>query len=538
MAPSIRPATSADAAKWLELLRRSYGDRHPTKELYDAAWVSGQLDPASGCETLVAEADGVFTASITLLKPDVPSDNPVANIGRVLFSPESLADGTAGVLVQSLNQVAEQRCQMAVVRVSALDNAQQALFENLGYTCVGYQPLKHLLDKRVGILFYVRGASSVLVQRLPLSESLPQVAELASAALENLQIRNPLTVRDGATGYPLQADLKIHDATADDYELWRVQAQTSNPMPEISGRFNLGFGQMRVPAERIFRALLGQKDEKMAAGLCYYFDEQDRCVRIIDGFSCDDVSMGAILAQALKNFHSQQGAVYCEIDILASAPRLLKSAEQLGFVPVAYLPAFFWRADACADVVKMVKLNLPYSVDKAEFTKQAQAIVEIVNHNFEDQKLGLAIINLLRPLSMFDSLGDGELRKIARLFMQKLFRPGEQIFARGDSSNEAYIVLRGRINIQLEKASPPVAQMVDGKIFGEMAFLDGSPRGAFAFAAQPSILLVVQRSAFTDLVRREPSLGMVVMRNIATDLAVKLRNVNEFIASAKVGPSI
>lgn len=534
MAPTIRPAAAADAPKWLELLQRTYGNRHPSKELYDLNWLAGQLDPTSGHETLVAEAESKFTASITLLKPDVPSDNPVANIGRVLMSPESMADGTSGLLLQAINQVAEQRNQMAVVRVSALDNSQQALFENLGYSCVGYQPLKHLVEKRFGVLFYVRGASSVLVTRLPLSESLPQVAELAGAVLENLQIRNPLTVRDGATGYPLQADLKIHDATADDYELWRVQAQGSNPMPEISGRFNLGFGQMRVPAERIFKALLGQKDEKMAAGLCYYFDEQDRCVRIIDGFSLDDVSMGAILSQALKNFHAQQGAVYCELDVLASAPRLLKSAEQLGFVPVAYLPAFFWRADAYADVVKMVKLNLAYSVDKADFTKQARSIVEIVNNNFEDQKLGMAIINLLRPLSMFDGLGDGELRKIARLFVQKLYRPGEQIFARGDSSNEAYIVLRGRINIQLERTSTPVAQLTDGKIFGEMAFLDGSPRGAYACAAQPSILVVVQRTAFADLVRREPSLGMVVMRNIATDLSVKLRNVNEFIATAKI----
>jgi CRP/FNR family transcriptional regulator, cyclic AMP receptor protein len=535
MGPTIRPSTAADAPQWLVLLQGAFGNRHPSKELYDAFWVAGQLDPGSGHETLVAESDGRLTASISLLKPDVPSDNPVANVGRILFSPESLADGTAMALVQSISQMADQRNQMAVARISAVDNTHQALFENLGYSCVGYQPLKHLLDKRVGVLFYVRGASSVLVNRLPLSESLPHVAELASAVLENLQIRNPLTVRDGATGYPLEAELKIHDASADDYELWRMQALGANPTPEISGRFNLGFGQMRVPAERIFRALLAQKEEKMVAGLCYYFDEQDRCVRIIDGFCCDDSSMGAIMSHALKNFHSQQGAVYCELDVLATAPRMLKSAEQLGFVPVAYLPAFFRRADACADVVKMVKLSLAYVVDATEFTKQARTIVEIINHNFEDQKLGLAIINLLRPLSMFGGLGDGELRKIARLFVQKLYRPGDQIFARGDSSNEAYIVLRGRINIQLERASTPVAQLTDGKIFGEMAFLDGSPRGAYASAAQPSILVVVQRSAFADLVRREPGLGMVVMRNIASDLAVKLRNVNEFMAAARVG---
>ncbi len=70
------------------------------------------------------------------------------------------------------------------------------------------------------------------------------------------------------------------------------------------------------------------------------------------------------------------------------------------------------------------------------------------------------------------------------------------------------------------------AQLGDGKIFGELAFLDGAPRAAFAVATQPSILLVVKRDAFADLVRRESGLGMMVMRNLAQDLAAKLRGVN------------
>jgi CRP-like cAMP-binding protein len=134
---------------------------------------------------------------------------------------------------------------------------------------------------------------------------------------------------------------------------------------------------------------------------------------------------------------------------------------------------------------------------------------------------------------MFGGLGDGELRKIARLFTQKLYRPKEKVFDKNDSSDEAYIVLRGKINILLEQNASPVAQLTDGKIFGEMAFLEGSPRNAYAVAAQPSILLVVQRSAFADLARREPNLGMVVMRNVAVDLAEKLRHANAALAAAQ-----
>jgi CRP-like cAMP-binding protein len=296
-------------------------------------------------------------------------------------------------------------------------------------------------------------------------------------------------------------------------------------------------GLMRMPGSPVLRALLGQQDNKMVAGLSYYFDEQDRCARVTEAFCSDDLSMGALLAHALRVMQEQLGAVYTEVDILATAPRLLKSAEQMGFVPVAYLPAFFCDKGKFSDVVKMVKLNLPYSLESGDFTAHAKSTVKIIDHSFEDQKLGLAIINLLRPLSMFSGLGDGELRKVARLFVQKLFRPGDQVFAKGDSGDEAFIVLRGKISIQLELESPAVAQLGDGKIFGELAFLDGAPRAAFAVATQPSILLVMKRTGFAEVVRREPNLGMVVMRNLAHDLALKLRGVNEALSNVRKAPA-
>jgi hypothetical protein len=519
------------------LVRATIGDQYPARELYDVNWLAAQLDPATGEETWVADAGDRLVGSISLLKAAGPNANPVANLGRNLFRPESVADGSAEALLRAVDKIVAQRGEMAIVRVSALDNAQQILFENLGFVCVGFQPLKHMVQQRLGVLFYVRGANTVLVTRNPLSESLPQVSELGMAALENLHIPNAFSIRDGACGYPLQSDLKVHDATMDDYELWRLQCEAANPPVEVSGRFNYGFGLMRLPAAPQMRAFLGQRNDKMVGGISAYFDEQDRCARITDAFCSDDLSMGTLLAHVVKVLQEQLSIVYTEIDILAGAPRLLKSAEQLGFVPVAYLPAFYCRNGRYCDVVKLVKLNVGYSLDSGDFTAHAKSIVQIIDRNFEDQKLGLGIINLLRPLSMFAGLGDGELRKIARLFVQKLYRPGDQVFAKGDLGDEAYIVLRGKISIQLEQSAPAIAHLGDGKIFGELAFLDGAPRAAFAVATQPSILLVMKRTAFGELVRREPTLGMAVMRNLAQDLAVKLRGVNDALSGGKKNPA-
>jgi hypothetical protein len=533
----IRRATAADAPKWLELVQATLGAQYPAKAVYDAAWIAGQLDAEKGQETWVAEVEGRLQGSISFLEPDSSSSNPVANLGRNLIRPEAVKDGSAEKLLRAVKDLAAQRNKMAIARIAATDNAQQVLFENLGFVCVGFQPLKHMLQQRVGILFYVQGASSVLVTRTPLSESLPDVSELSATVLERLQIPNTMVVRDGASGYPLQCELKMREATLEEYQRARTQAESLNPPPEVSGPFNYGLGLMRTPGTLAMPVLLGEQEQKTVAGLRFYFDEQDRCARVVEAFCGDNLSMGALLTQAVRLAQEHFNAVYTEMDVLATAPRFLKSAEQLGFVPVAYLPAFYSNQGRLSDVVKMVKLNLPYSLESGDFTAHAQSMVKIIDRNFEDQKLGLAIINLLRPLSMFAGLGDGELRKIARLFVQKLYRPGEQVFAKGDSGDEAYVVLRGKISIQLEKETPAVAQLSDGKVFGELAFLDGAPRAAFAVATQPSILLVMKRTAFTELVRREPGLGMVVMRNLAQDLALKLRGVNEALAAVKKAPA-
>jgi hypothetical protein len=280
---------------------------------------------------------------------------------------------------------------------------------------------------------------------------------------------------------------------------------------------------MRVPGNATPRAILAQREGKYVGGLAFVFDEVDRCLRLVDSFSQDDLSMGALLHQMTKLAQTSINPVYIEVDVLMTAPRLLKSAEQLGFVPIAYMPAVYTKEGAQADVAKLIKLNMVYSPDNATFTAEAKSIAEIIDHNFQDQKVGVAIINLLRALPFFEGLGDGELRKIARLFTQKLYRPGERVFNKGDMGNEAYVVMRGQIDIVLEEGSKPIASVGNGQILGELAFLDPSPRTAVAVANQASILLVIQRTAFSDLVQHEPHLGMVVMRNIAIELTNRFR---------------
>lgn len=350
--------------------------------------------------------------------------------------------------------------------------------------------------------------------------------------LEDLNIPNPEFVRDGATGYPVQSDLAVEESNSATYEAADLQAQTLKPPTEISSQFNRGLGMFRVQGNAPLHSLIGWREGKVAAGLTYYFDEYDRCLRVVSSFVGDDLSTGAMLHEAVNRAQVQFKALYVEVDFLITAPRALKSAEQLGFVPVAYLPGVYKRGGCCVDLVKMVKLNTDYRLDDTMLTPGARAIATLIDRNFQDQKVGLSTINLLRSLSAFNGLGDGELGKMARLFARKLYRTNETIFRQGDSGDTAYIVVRGCVDILLPEKARPVASLESGAIFGELAFLDGAPRTATAVAIEPTILLAIHRPAFSVLIQSEPHLGMVMMRNMALELSGRLRKTDLALSEA------
>jgi|GEM_PF-339599 predicted GNAT family N-acyltransferase len=554
MSVRIRQATVADTSKWLALVRATLGEDHPSRHVYEQRWIASQLDPSAGHETWVADDDDRLLATLSVLNPPAATATPVANLGRNLFLADAHTNGAADELLGHVLERCSEKDQMTVARLPASDNAQQALFERHGCVCVGFQPLKHLLKGREEVLFYVKPSLSRLRSRVHISESLPQISELAAASLANLKIPGTVGVRDGATGYPLVTEVTFHDGSGVEYAGARKRAAASHPPAEISGGFNWGFGFMRVDTREALRetayrasratgfsrvdarhepltAIFARRGAEAVGGLEYYFDEVDRCLRVVDGFGTDDLTMGALLNRATQMAQEKFSAAYVEVDILTTAPRLLKSAEQLGFVPVAYLPAFFARETEHTDVVKMVKLNLVCTVEQASLTTHARAIVRIIENCLQDHKMGVALINLLRGLSFFNGLGDGELRKVARLFTQKLARPGERVFAKGDSGDEAFVVMRGSVRIHLDEKAPPVATVGQGGLFGEQAFLDSVPRAATAISDQPSILLVIKRTAFHELTQREPNLGMLVMRNFALELSRKLRKSTEAIGS-------
>jgi len=112
-----------------------------------------------------------------------------------------------------------------------------------------------------------------------------------------------------------------------------------------------------------------------------------------------------------------------------------------------------------------------------------------------------------------------------RVFMKyaRCFAVGEQLFAQGQSSNEVYYLHQGRVAIFAQGAtqSVPVAVIEEGQIFGEMAYLLGTPRTAAARVCDgPAQLLVIPPHVFESLLEHSPA----VSRKIIAMLSQRLRH--------------
>jgi SulP family sulfate permease len=103
---------------------------------------------------------------------------------------------------------------------------------------------------------------------------------------------------------------------------------------------------------------------------------------------------------------------------------------------------------------------------------------------------------------------------------------GERIFVQGDESRDLYLIRRGSVRLAMsvgKKDSYNLATFGRGDFFGEMAFLDGSPRSADALAMEPAQLLVLSRGRFDALAMQHQAIALALLEGLARILAMRLR---------------
>lgn len=137
----------------------------------------------------------------------------------------------------------------------------------------------------------------------------------------------------------------------------------------------------------------------------------------------------------------------------------------------------------------------------------------------------------LAKMRLFSRLTSRELRRVLEVAFLRVCKPGEAVMTEGESGDELYIVLAGQLRVQSGEAALSVVG--PGEHVGEMALLRQSPRSATVISETASEMLVVKRSDFYELLRKEPELSVKLLWQLLGVLADRLDQTSRDLRSAR-----
>jgi CRP/FNR family transcriptional regulator, cyclic AMP receptor protein len=145
----------------------------------------------------------------------------------------------------------------------------------------------------------------------------------------------------------------------------------------------------------------------------------------------------------------------------------------------------------------------------------------------EELPLMRAIENLA-DVPLFTALKPAEREWIASHIHRRRFRADTTIIFRGAPGAALYILLSGRVKVQvdsLDGRDARIAVLGPGELFGELALLDGGECCADVSTLEPIEVVVMTRDDLMDCIREVPQVAM----NLLAELAVRLRRTNKLI---------
>jgi CRP/FNR family transcriptional regulator, cyclic AMP receptor protein len=139
-------------------------------------------------------------------------------------------------------------------------------------------------------------------------------------------------------------------------------------------------------------------------------------------------------------------------------------------------------------------------------------------------------VEALAACPLFAHAEPGVIRSVAGGMRRRRFRRNEVIFHQGDPGDSLHIVGAGAVKIVLpstEGEEAIIATLRPSDFFGELSLLDGAPRSATATALEPSETLVLPRTAFLELLDRDPELRNALLAGLTRELRRLTRHVEE-----------
>jgi CRP/FNR family cyclic AMP-dependent transcriptional regulator len=131
-------------------------------------------------------------------------------------------------------------------------------------------------------------------------------------------------------------------------------------------------------------------------------------------------------------------------------------------------------------------------------------------------------VRLLKRIRLFHSLTDRELYELSPKVLLKEFRKNHIILHEEDTNSFMYIIVHGKVKIfQIGDEGKEMIISVHGagEFFGEMSLIDGKTDPATVAAMEPSLIAVISRNDFYDMLYSQKK----ILENLLELLCTRLR---------------
>lgn len=529
----IREATERDTGAIREIFLACYAQDYLHRVVYDELGLKKLI---YGDDTLILVAEDTETGRVlgtgsVVLEQGAFTDL-VGEFGRLAVHPDGQRRGIAGRLLEArIERVREQLhvgyMEARVAHRFSVDNALSH-----GFKPVGHLPLKDLFgERRESIALMVRYFGGSLELRRNHPHLIPEGYPLASAAMDSVGLDNDVVVDESSAPYTSEEEYEVQRLNSAGYSsLLRIERGRLRRR-EIFGpmRLHYGFFKLRTAASRY---LIARRKGHIAGAVGYMHDQFTCGVRVFELIALDDMAIRFLLEALVERCREAGLVALIEIDVSAHAPRMQRTLYELGFLPVAYLPALAFHRVERRDILRMLKLLVPFERDGVELAPATQRIADLVLRAFEQGEVLPRLQETFGQLALLEGLNDEQRRRLASSCGMTTFEPGEILFSPNGPSHELYILLEGRVAVESAGGGEPLGTVGPGEGLGEIAVLAGTPHSARARALERVMAGVLPGQALSQLVRRRPDIGVVLYRNLARGLGSKLRRLDDTVATS------
>jgi len=132
-----------------------------------------------------------------------------------------------------------------------------------------------------------------------------------------------------------------------------------------------------------------------------------------------------------------------------------------------------------------------------------------------------ALVETLRRCQLFAGLPVYDLESIGAFTVPRTLEKGDYLFREGSPSAGFYIVQRGAVNVHRVNAlgkEQVIHVFRTGESFAEATLATESGYPADARAAEPSQVLLVQKTGIVSLLKRQPELGLRMLGSMSLHL--------------------